>query len=72
LASARQHAFGWYREHGATMNDIVVVFDDMAAFWTFGREAYHATFGDYDLGCKVGIGATPLEAIADLLDQVQE
>lgn len=51
--------------------DIKVVFDEMAAFWTFGREAWHATFGDYDLGCTVGSGKTPLDAIVDLLDQTE-
>jgi hypothetical protein len=54
-----------------TAPDIVVKHDDMAAFWTFGREAWHATFGDYDLGCTVGTGKTPLDAIVDLLDQAE-
>lgn len=48
--------------------EIVVTYDEQAAFWTFGREAYHATFGDYDLGATVGTGKTPLDAIVDLLD----
>ena len=52
--------------------DIVVVHDHMADFWTFGREAWHATLGDYDLYCTVGTGATPLDAIVDLLDQIEE
>ncbi len=51
--------------------EIVVTFDDAAAFWTFGREAWHATFGGYDLGCTVGTGKTPLDAIVDLLDQME-
>ena len=52
--------------------DIVVVYDDMAAFWTIGKEAWHATVGDYDLDCTVGTGPTPLAAIVDLLDQIEE
>jgi len=54
-----------------TAPEIEVTFDDMAAFWTFGREAWHATFGGYDLDCIVGTGPTPLDAIVDLLDQVE-
>lgn len=53
------------------MPEIEVTFDEMAAFWTFGREAWHATFGGFDLGCTVGTGKTPLDAIVDLLDQVE-
>lgn len=52
--------------------DIIVRYDDAAAFWTFGREAWHATVGDYDLGATVGSGKTPLDAIVDLLDQIEE
>jgi hypothetical protein len=51
--------------------EIVVVRDEVAAFWTFGREAYQATFGPYDLDCTVGTGATPLDAIRELLDAVE-
>lgn len=51
--------------------DIIVVYDDMAAFWTSGREAWHATVGDFDLDCTVGSGKTPLDAIVDLLDQIE-
>lgn len=51
--------------------EIEVVFDAQAAFWTFGREAWQATFGSYDLGCTVGTGATPLDAIRELLDAVE-
>jgi len=50
--------------------EIEVTHDEQAAFWTFGREAWHATFGGYDLDCTVGTGKTPLDAIVDLLDQV--
>lgn len=53
------------------MEDIIVVYDDMAAFWTFGREAWHATVGDFDLDCTVGSGKTPLDAIVDLLDKIE-
>jgi hypothetical protein len=31
---------------------------------------WHATFGDYDLGDKVGTGETEAEAIADLKEKV--
>lgn len=55
-----------------TLPEIVVVYDEMSAFWTFGREAYQATVGDYDLGSTVGRGKTPLDAIIDLLDQIDE
>ena len=51
--------------------DIVVRFDMVADFWTHGREAYQATLGDYDEGSKVGTGHTPLNAIVDLLDQLE-
>ena len=51
--------------------EIEVTFDEQAAFWTFGREAWQATFGGYDLGCTVGTGSTPLAAIVDLLDQTE-
>lgn len=33
---------------------------------------FMATFGDYDLDCLHGTGKTPLDAIIDLLDQVDE
>ena len=52
-------------------SEIEVVYDDMADFWTFGREAYHATFGGFDLDCTVGSGKTPLDAIVDLLDKTE-
>lgn len=52
--------------------DIVVVYDPTAAYWTFGREAWQATIGDYDLDCTVGTGKTPLDAIVDLLDQLED
>jgi hypothetical protein len=52
--------------------EIEVTFDEMAAFWTHGREGWQATFGGYDLDCTVGTGATPLDAIVDLLDQVED
>jgi len=52
--------------------EIEVHHDHVADFWTFGREAYQATFGGYDLGCTVGVGKTPLDAIVDLLDQMEE
>lgn len=51
--------------------DIIVHFDVVADFWTHGREAYQASLGDYDEGSKVGTGHTPLNAIVDLLDQLE-
>lgn len=51
--------------------DIVVTFDAIAAFWC-DDQAWQATVGDYDLGATVGTGRTPLEAIVDLLDQIEE
>lgn len=32
---------------------------------------WEATVGDYDLDCTVGKGKTPLDAIVDLLDQIE-
>lgn len=55
-----------------TSPEIEVVHDAMSDYWTFGREAWHATFGDYDLGCTVGTGKTPLDAIVDLLEQTED
>lgn len=50
--------------------DIVVVYDPVAAFW-HAPSAWQATVGDYDLDCTVGHGRTPLDAIIDLLDQLE-
>lgn len=50
--------------------DIVVVFDPVAAFWS-APDAWQATVGGYDLDCTVGRGCTPLDAIVDLLDQLE-
>jgi hypothetical protein len=48
------------------LNNIVVVYDHAAEwridFWTFGKEAYHATVSEYDLGSTVGSGATGLSS----------
>jgi hypothetical protein len=52
--------------------DIVVVYNDQANFWGCYDCQYNATFGDYDLDCMVGNGKTPLDAIVDLLDQVED
>jgi hypothetical protein len=52
--------------------EIEVTFDGMAAFWGAHDSQYVATFGSYDLDCTVGHGRTPLDAIVDLLDQVEE
>ena len=51
--------------------EIVVTRDDVAAFWGARDSVWNATLGDYDLGCKVGQGHTPLDAIVDLLDQLE-
>lgn len=53
-----------------TGQDIVVVFCPVAAFWC-DDSAWQATVGDYDLDCTVGHGKTPLDAIVDLLDQLE-
>lgn len=53
------------------MQDIVVTFDDAAAFWGATCTQWFATEGDFDLDCTVGFGKTPLDAIIDLLDQLQ-
>lgn len=53
-----------------TEPDIVVIFDPVAAYWD-DNSAWQATVGDYDLDCTVGHGKTPLDAIVDLLDQLE-
>jgi hypothetical protein len=45
----------------------IEVHEDIYAPWSW----YIATFGDYDLDCRYGSGRTPLDAIVDLLDQVE-
>ena len=50
--------------------DIVVTHDPVADFWT--GQGWVATVGDYDLDCTVGTGKTPLDAIVDLLDQLED
>lgn len=55
-----------------SLNNIVVVYDYAADFWTFGKEAYHATIGEFDLGSTVGSGATIIDAVIDLLAQIGE
>lgn len=49
--------------------EIVVTYDRDSDLWT--RQGWFATLGDYDLGCTVGNGRTPLDAIVDLLDQLE-
>jgi hypothetical protein len=51
--------------------DIVITHDDQAAFWGARDCEWNATVGDYDLDCTVGQGCTPLDAIVDLLDQLE-
>lgn len=48
--------------------DVVVTLDHYAP----PQYRYMATEGDYDLGCMYGQGKTPLDAIVDLLDQIEE
>lgn len=55
----------------AERSEIEVSLDDEATYWT-GRPVWHATFGGWDLDCAYGSGGTPLDAIVDLLDQVEE
>lgn len=50
--------------------DIVVLHDAVAQFWHPDSQ-WFATVGDYDLDCTVGKGRTPLDAIVDLLDQLE-
>ncbi len=51
------------------MNDQdIIVKEDMHAPY----EWYIATIGDYDLDCSYGSGRTPLAAIVDLLDQIED
>lgn len=61
-------------EHGevlALFNDEpqdIIVTEDMYA----PRSDYYvATFGEFDLDCLAGRGHTPLDAIVDLLDQLE-
>ncbi len=56
---------------GHPRTDIVVTEDHYAAFWDV-RSRYMATEGDYDLDCTYGQGRTPLDAIVDLLDRIEE
>lgn len=49
--------------------DIVVVHNMYAPLGSDTQ--YMATVGDYDLDCTVGTGRTPLDAIVDLLDQLE-
>ena len=60
------------------MSDLPIItwHDDTAAFWTFGREGWHAARDGYEPadtdgvgGGLVGTGATRKAAIADLLEQ---
>lgn len=51
--------------------DIITIFDADAAFWGALDSQWRATVGDYDLDCTVGTGRTPLDAIIDLLDQLE-
>jgi hypothetical protein len=46
----------------------IVVSQDPYCPWTL----WIATEGDYDLDCTVGSGRTPLDAIVDLLDQLED
>lgn len=50
--------------------EIKVQLNEDAAFWGC-PQPWEAVEGDYDLDCTVGSGATPLDAIVDLLDQIE-
>lgn len=49
------------------MEQEIKVFEDMYA----PRPHWVAIEGDFDLDCKIGRGRTPLDAIVDLLDQLE-
>ena len=51
--------------------EIIVTEDHEAVFWGATDCRYIATEGDYDLDCTYGQGRTPLDAIVDLLDQIE-
>lgn len=53
-------------------DDIEVHYDAQAAFWGATDSQWQATVGSYDLGCTVGYGRTPLDAICDLLDRTEK
>lgn len=64
------HVAALKKHHGLNQNGThaeIIVTEDMYSPWTW----YIATFGDYDLDCTYGSGCTPLDAIVDLLDQVE-
>jgi len=50
--------------------EIIVCHDAVAQFW-HPQSQWFATVGDFDLDCIVGTGLTPLDAIVDLLDQLE-
>lgn len=52
--------------------EIKVTYDMMAAFWGVADMQYVAIEGDYDLDCTCGYGRTPLDAIVDLLDRLED
>lgn len=47
---------------------IEVFYDKNAVFWGCLDMVYQATYGGFDLDCKVGYGKTEEEAIQDLKD----
>lgn len=50
------------------MQQDIVVTQDVYAPWPH----WTATVGDFDLDCTYGTGNTPLEAIVDLLDRLED
>lgn len=50
------------------MDQYIVVTEDIFAPYPH----FIATVGDYDLDCTYGSGSTPLDAIVDLLDSLED
>ena len=61
------HVDAWYKH-----NIKVVGPNRDAKFWGVSDMFYQATWGDYDLDCKVGYGSTPDEAASELLSQMED
>jgi hypothetical protein len=61
---------------GMMEQDIIVKQNDYLSHGIMPRGCedllWEATLGEYDLDCTVGNGRTPLEAIVDLLDKIEE
>lgn len=61
---------------GKNEMDIIVNQNDYLSYGIMPRGCedllWEATIGEYDLDCVMGRGKTPLDAIVDLLDQIEE